>query len=299
MNGDQLINDLVKKLSALPDLSVAASNLSRMGKIYSLNGSLEGYVYLKAIATYPHRWGITRNTINKLERSKEPWSIILLYDSDHTGYVISSVEYRDRVAGNLWPFHQGDYKITEGKSLKAIPHFTTVEQLLSLLDLELTKHITVEKAIEQAKKQAQRIRKQGAGESASHKALKTYVANNPACLGLNNVISTHQEYAFPSGDQVDVAFESQSNDWTVVEIELQGLAETLIGLFQCVKYKALQEAVLKSQKQVGSVNSVLVANSIPREVRSIAELLDIKIFEIQIETAASRNQGAANQGAGP
>ncbi len=67
-----------------------------------------------------------------------------------------------------------------------------------------------------------------------------------------------------------------------MEIELQGLAQTLVGLFQSVKYKALQEAVLKSKNWQGSVDGALVAKSIPDEVKSLAGILGIRTFEVDV-----------------
>jgi hypothetical protein len=120
----EVIKELVKKLTAIPDLCINASALSRMGKVYSLGGKLDGLLYLKTIGSFPHHWGITKNTIDNIEKVQRPWCIVLIYDSYHNGYVISSKEYRERVAKRLWPFHQGNYKITEGKSLKGLLHFS-------------------------------------------------------------------------------------------------------------------------------------------------------------------------------
>ena len=95
-------------------------------------------------------------------------------------------------------------------------------------------------------------------------------------------ISATIEYSYPTGDRVDVAFETTTNNWIVVEVELYGLSQTLIGLFQTVKYRALQQALLISKNLEGTVEGVLVANSIPSQVKYIAELLSIKFFEIEL-----------------
>jgi hypothetical protein len=173
-----------------------------------------------------------------------PWCIILLPDSEDTGYVISSQEYHKRVADGLWPFAQGDYKITEGKSLKDIPKFSSMGELQQLFDSLLSDVTQIDSIIENAKQRAEHLRTSPAGESELHKKLKAYVRDNPSLVGIDSVELSHIEYTFPSGDRVDVAFHIASNHWAVVEIELEGLAETTIGLFQAVKYRALQNAVL-------------------------------------------------------
>ena len=288
MNGDQLIKELVNKLSALSGISIKPSTISKMGKVYLLGGRLNGHVYLKAIARYPHRWGITKNTIDKIEAANRPWCILLLHDSEDTGYVISSPEYRERVAMKLWPFHQGDYKITEGKSLRGIPHFSFIDQLLVLLDSQLTEPSQIESLLESAKKKADNLQRKPTGESEQHKLLKEYIHQNPSLLGVDGVQFSYMEYLFPSGDRADVAFESLNNRWTVVEVEIEGLDETTVGIFQAVKYKSLQEALLKVKKITGQVNGVLVAKSISPQVRALAELLSIGTFEVSNQQTRGR-----------
>ncbi len=282
MTGDELVKELVKKLSAIPGLSVHSSDISRMGKVYLLDGKFNGHIYIKAIAGDQHRWGITKNTVNKLEKKQMPWCIILLHGSEDTGYVISSQEYRERVAEKLWPFAQGDYKITEGKSLKDIPKFSTMEELQQLFDSLLSEVTQIDSIIENAKQRAERLRTSPAGESEAHKKLKEYIRDNPSLVGIESVELSHLEYTLPSGDRVDVAFHIANNHWAVVEIELEGFAETIVGLFQAVKYRALQDAVLRVKDVQGAVEGILVARSILPQVKVLADVLEIKTFEVTI-----------------
>ena len=132
MDGSELVRNLVKLLSDLPGLNVVSSGLSRMGRVYQLDGYVNGLIYIKAIAHPPHHWGITENTVHKIKHQRKPWCVILLYDSSNTGYVISSVEY-DKRSDGLWPDAQGDYKISSGKSLVGIPKFRRIDELLTIL----------------------------------------------------------------------------------------------------------------------------------------------------------------------
>lgn len=133
MNGNQLVRELEKELAKSQDFSVTQSSISRMGRVFQLHGKVNGFVYVHAIASRRHYWGITKNTVDKIETRRSSWCVILLYESKNTGYVISSAEYHKRIKEGLWPYKQGDYKISEKKSLFGIPNFSTVDELVGLL----------------------------------------------------------------------------------------------------------------------------------------------------------------------
>lgn len=126
-------------------------------------------------------------------------------------------------------------------------------------------------------------RKSGSGESEAHKSLKIRIAQQPELIGVTAVISRAIEHQYPSGDRVDLMLESDGSLWTVVEVELDGLVETVTGLFQAVKYRALQQAVLCTEKRKGYVSAILAAHSIPQEVKKLASMLDVETVEVQEE----------------
>ena len=133
MNGNQLVRELKKELSKSQDFSVTQSIISKRGKVFQLHGKVNAFIYVHAIASRRHYWGITKNTVDKIQTQRNPWCVILLYESKNTGYVISSAEYHKRIKEGLWPYTQGDHKISEGKSLSGIPNFSTVDELVGLL----------------------------------------------------------------------------------------------------------------------------------------------------------------------
>jgi len=133
MNGNQIVRELEKELSKSQDFTITQSSISRMGRVFQLHGKVNGFVYVHAIASSRHYWGITKNTVDKIKTRRSPWCVILLYESKNTGYVISSAEYHKRIKEGLWPDKQGDYKISEKKSLSGIPNFSTVDELVGLL----------------------------------------------------------------------------------------------------------------------------------------------------------------------
>ncbi len=138
-------------------------------------------------------------------------------------------------------------------------------------------------------------RRSGSGESEAHKSLKNRIARYPELIGATAVTSVAIEHQYPSGDRVDLMLESDGSRWTVVEVELKGLVETVTGLFQAVKYRALQQAVLCTEKRQGSVSAILAARSIPVEVKVLARMLDVETIEVPDHESRtkSRTKGSA------
>ena len=165
----------------------------------------------------------------------------------------------------------------------------TKEELIELFDddfsndvnvFDTTSDLLIEEAIQYTEPFRTTIGKLYGGESAAHVNLKEYVATNPQSIGLPQNALAFVEYKFPTGDQVDIAFELNDKNWAVVEIELEGKLQNLIGVFQVVKYRALQLAVFKSKGIDLNVAGYLVAHSIPAEVRDFAKTLNIEAIEI-------------------
>lgn len=100
------------------------------------------------------------------------------------------------------------------------------------------------------------------GESDAHKRLKMYVAENPALVGARGRDTGTVEYQLPSGDCLDVLFRG-NREWTAVEVKsrLSGVDDLARGLFQCVKYQAVLEAVRAAEGIRRSVRAVLVLES--------------------------------------
>ena len=82
------------------------------------------------------------------------------------------------------------------------------------------------------------------GESEKHKQLKEFVKNNPDKVGIkSSIINSELEYILPSGDKLDVYFESSSVRYAIeVKSSTSPESDVLRGIFQCVKYKAVLEA---------------------------------------------------------
>lgn len=133
MDSNSLVEGLKEYLSGNQATEVVYSNISRMKRVFQLKGKLNGFIYAKTITHPPYRWGITKNTVDKIKNKGKPWCVILLYESPNKGFVISSKDYNEKTQSKKWPYKQGDYKISYGKSLIGIPEFKTAENLFSIL----------------------------------------------------------------------------------------------------------------------------------------------------------------------
>ncbi|HCE4658540.1 TPA: hypothetical protein NGT07_004438 [Vibrio parahaemolyticus] len=122
---------------------------------------------------------------------------------------------------------------------------------------------------------------QGGGEGVLHKELKEYIANNPAALGLpDSCPKGVTEFKLPSGDSVDVMFINRSQMVAVeVKSRISDQADICRGLFQCVKYQTVTEAMLGVQGKPQNVQTLLVLeSSFPKELIAIKNMLSIKVM---------------------
>lgn len=108
-------------------------NAGRAGSnIVELSGTINCLIYFKIRSEAPYRWGVTRNRLEELMSSRKPWFLVLLYDSPHTGYLISSDDVSHYLT--IWPLgSDGDYKVAPGSYLQYNKPFTTFAVFISLL----------------------------------------------------------------------------------------------------------------------------------------------------------------------
>lgn len=122
----------------------------------------------------------------------------------------------------------------------------------------------------------------GGGESEAHNALKTYVAQNPKVIGLNaNTPTGSTEFQLPSGDSLDVSFNGK-RVWVAAEVKSSISAESDIvrGLFQCVKYRAVMEAVLLAESRPTNARALLVLESkFPKSLIPLRNILGVEVVE--------------------
>lgn len=118
----------------------------------------------------------------------------------------------------------------------------------------------------------------GRPESDEHKALKTYVAENPKALklGLSNPI-TSVEKRLLSGDEMDVEIVDGSRRYGVeVKSIKSGWADLRRGIYQCVKYRAVLIAQSGFSAEEAQCDAVLVTEfPLPNDLKTLAKRLEV------------------------
>ena len=122
----------------------------------------------------------------------------------------------------------------------------------------------------------------GGGEGARHLALKRYVAANPTAIGLSaRTPFGETELPLPSGDCLDVSFRHKGV-WIAVEVKsaISPQADIVRGLFQCVKYRAVLEAVQLAEDRPQNARAILVLETqFPERLVALRNLLGVEIVE--------------------
>ena len=121
----------------------------------------------------------------------------------------------------------------------------------------------------------------GGGEGKEHKAIKKFVYNNPESLGLTGVNRKETEYPLPSGDRLDVYFETSDCRYAIeVKPSTSPDDDITRGIFQCVKYKAVMEAIRKIGYDKYAVSTLLVtASGLSERNKKLAEALIVPYTE--------------------
>jgi len=120
----------------------------------------------------------------------------------------------------------------------------------------------------------------GGGESDAHRDLKLQIAHDPTLIGLPPDAAPSVEHRFLSPDRADLVFKLADGRVVAVEVELEGLANTLVGAWQAAKYRtlvALQEGWPIGDARAGGV---LAAHSIPERVRAFCREHGIACAEV-------------------
>ena len=123
----------------------------------------------------------------------------------------------------------------------------------------------------------------GGGEGKEHKAIKDYVYEHPESLGITGVIRKDTEHPLPSGDRLDVYFETSDTRYAIeVKPSTSSDDDIIRGIFQCVKYKSILEAMRKVEYGRYDISTQLViAGSMSDKDKNLAEVLGIKIVKHQ------------------
>jgi hypothetical protein len=122
------------------------------------------------------------------------------------------------------------------------------------------------------------------GESQAHLLLKQYIARHPALIGVPADAKPHIEYEFATGDRVDVMFENHRPYRSVVEVEVEGEEQLLVGVAQALKYQTLAGVEVRYPIVSERVRAHVVAyeTRYPR-VEAMARRYDVNLVTVQPE----------------
>lgn len=121
-----------------------------------------------------------------------------------------------------------------------------------------------------------------AGESEEHRVLKEFVANNPHIVGLPARAGRGKlEYEFPSADVIDVLF-IHICKWVGVEVKSRrsSIEDIVRGIYQCVKYHALIDAVqMAEQKRPHTRVVLLLEEQFPTDLLGLKNTLGVEVVD--------------------
>ena len=120
------------------------------------------------------------------------------------------------------------------------------------------------------------------GESEEHKQIKKIIIEHPDSIGITNVAKSELEHSLPSGDRIDVFFTLKDGTRIAVEVKPKFSPEEdhLRGIFQCVKYYAVMDALAKLESEQYNIETILViSGQLSDKNKIVAEELGISYIE--------------------
>lgn len=164
-----------------------------------------------------------------------------------------------------------------GVDSKAI-NFQHWDWVMNQLELSPAKKIIKEEEIQSL---SQKMIRHG-GEGEEHKKIKQFILEHPETLGFKDVVFSSDEFFLPSGDRLDVYFVRNNDNRIAVEVKSSKSPneDILRGIFQCVKYKAVLEAVRTIICEKFDVSTLLViGGSMSSQNKDIAMELGVNFIE--------------------
>jgi hypothetical protein len=125
-------------------------------------------------------------------------------------------------------------------------------------------------------------RKSG-GEGENHRLLKEFVAKHPEAIGLpKGTPKGEMERSLPSGDSLDVSFQV-ADHWICAEVKssVSTTDDIVRGLFQCVKYRAVMEAVQRAGAFQQNARAILILeNTFPAHLIALKHILGVEVVDL-------------------
>ena len=133
--GTEIVADFVSALRNRPGIKTVEPCGSISRNVFEVNGSACWLLYLKGRGEEPYRWGVTDNVIKRLKQQSQNWFVVLLYESQNTGYLLPFKDVINYIQKNIWPLgNDGDYKpAAPGNYLSQNTPFKTSDEFFRLL----------------------------------------------------------------------------------------------------------------------------------------------------------------------
>lgn len=120
------------------------------------------------------------------------------------------------------------------------------------------------------------------GEGEEHKILKEYICQHPESINYKDVDFAETEHILPSGDRLDVYFELSDGTHVAIEVKpsISPDQDIARGVFQCVKYYAVMDALRNIECKDYEIKVLLVtAGNFSSQNKELAEELDVEYVE--------------------
>jgi hypothetical protein len=147
---------------------------------------------------------------------------------------------------------------------------------------DILKELNLKKTVDPAEAIIGKAGAGGGGEGPEHLTLKLFVCANPKSVGLRGIDHPGKtEHCLPSGDSIDVVFD-YSRRVHAVEVKPKSSPESDLarGLFQCVKYRAVLQALARYEHDKRNITVCLaLGGSLPARLVPLRNSLNIDVFE--------------------
>lgn len=119
------------------------------------------------------------------------------------------------------------------------------------------------------------------GESEFHRAFKDFIFKNPHAIGLDKSLGGTMEHCLLSGDRLDILFENKEQLIGVeVKSKISNAADILRGIYQCIKYKSVLEAMQIASNKIPNCRVILaLEGQLPKSYLIEQNLFNIEIYD--------------------
>jgi len=133
VKGAEIVTKFINTLNLRNGLSISRTQISR--NVFEYSNELKIFLYIKGIAQRPYKWGVTENVIQRLKDESKPWIVILLFESEETGYLLTSKDTLGYINNKIWPLAKdGDYKPASGSYLANNSPLYSIEAFVNRIE---------------------------------------------------------------------------------------------------------------------------------------------------------------------